>query len=142
MHSKRHLEALLGAASLLALAASPARAQESRETAQAEEQGGAALDAIVVTARRREESVIDVPVAVSAISAAALDSAHVTDVTQIAQMTPQLLIAAASGGGGGSISISGSLDFVKSMGRIGSTADAPALRSLHRETREVPKLAA
>lgn len=67
----------------------------------------AGLEAIVVTARRREESLIDVPVAVSAISAEALDSAHVSDVTQIAQMTPNLQIASASGGGGGTISIRG-----------------------------------
>jgi len=110
MHSRHRIEALLGAVSLLAIASpvqAQAQAQIGAAAPQAEEHAGAALDAIVVTARRREESVIDVPVAVSAISAAALDNAHVSDVTQIAQMTPQLLIAAASGGGGGTISIRG-----------------------------------
>lgn len=93
------------AVSLLALAAPGTVLAQSEP--QAEGARAAELDAIVVTARRREESVIDVPVAVSAISAEALDTAHVTDVTQIAQMTPQVLIAPASGGGGGTISIRG-----------------------------------
>lgn len=103
MRSFRHR--LHIAASVLALV-SPGTAL-AQDTAQPAEQGATELDAIVVTARRREESLIDVPVAVSALSAQALEDAHVTDVTQIAQMTPQLLIAPASGGGGGTISIRG-----------------------------------
>ena len=93
------------AASLLAIAVSGAA--NAQEAAPSSGESAGALEDIVVTARRREESLIDVPVAVSAISAKALESAHVTDVTQIAQMTPQLLIAPASGGGGGTISIRG-----------------------------------
>jgi outer membrane receptor protein involved in Fe transport len=103
MNTVRHR--LCIAASVLALTA-PGMAWAQQDTAPRPE-GAATLDDIVVTARRREESVIDVPVAVSALSAKMLDSAHVTDVTQIAQMTPQLLIAPASGGGGGTISIRG-----------------------------------
>ena len=103
MNRVRHSLSL--AVSLLALTAPAAvRAQEDTP---APSEGAATLEDIVVTARRREESVIDVPVAVSALSAKMLDAAHVTDVTQIAQMTPQLLIAPASGGGGGTISIRG-----------------------------------
>lgn len=93
------------AASLLAIAV-PSAAWAQNDSS-AEGASETQLDAIVVTARRREESLIDVPVAVSALSAQALANAHVTDVTQIAQMTPQLLIAPASGGGGGTISIRG-----------------------------------
>jgi len=99
------------AASLLAIAAPAAvHAQEAAppprdDNSDATPSGQ--LEDIVVTARRRQESLLDVPVAVSAISAKALESAHITDVTQIAQMTPQLLIAPASGGGGGTISIRG-----------------------------------
>lgn len=96
------------AASLVVLA-SPAvlHAQATPAPAPADDTASAQLEDIVVTARRRQESLLDVPVAVSAISAQALENAHVTDVTQIAQMTPQLLIAPASGGGGGTISIRG-----------------------------------
>jgi iron complex outermembrane recepter protein len=95
---------LCAAASIVALAVSGAADAQQMEPAETQ---ATELDAIVVTARRREESLIDVPVAVSAISAEALSNAHVTDVTQIAQMTPQVLIAPASGGGGGTISIRG-----------------------------------
>ena len=87
--NRRNLTGLLVAVSMPALA-SPAVAQ-SAEAAD----GG--LEEIVVSARKRSESLLDVPVAISAISAAALERAHVSDVTQIAQMTPQLLIAPASG---------------------------------------------
>ncbi|PEQ13620.1 hypothetical protein B2G71_04640 [Novosphingobium sp. PC22D] len=96
----------LTAASLLALAA-PVAATAQDAPPPDEAQNATALDTIVVTARRREESLLDVPVAVSAISAEMLEKAHISDVTQIAQMTPQLLIAPASGGGGGTISIRG-----------------------------------
>jgi outer membrane receptor protein involved in Fe transport len=65
------------------------------------------LEDIVVTARRRNESLLNVPVAVTAISREALDKAHITNATQIAQMTPNLLIGDASGGGGGAIAIRG-----------------------------------
>ena len=81
----------------------PATAQSASgsSTPQATVEAGPSrgLDEIVVTARRRSESLIDVPVAVSALSAQALDRAHVSDLTQIAQMTPNLLIGSAAGGG-------------------------------------------
>lgn len=97
-------QSLCVTASLLALAAPvPVFGQNAAPA----EPSASTLEDIVVTARRREESLLDVPVAVSAISAAALERAHVTDITQISQMTPQLLIAPASGGGGGTISIRG-----------------------------------
>src|SRR5689334_3015722 len=65
------------------------------------------LEGIVVTARRRNESLLDVPVAITAISSEAFDRAHITNATQLAQMTPNLLIGDASSGGGGAIAIRG-----------------------------------
>ena len=50
----------------------------------------------------RSEKLINVPVAVTALSAAAIERAHVTDLTQVAQMTPNLIIAPAGSGTGGS----------------------------------------
>ncbi|MDE8651291.1 TonB-dependent receptor [Novosphingobium album (ex Liu et al. 2023)] len=44
--------------------------------------------AIVVTARRREERLIDVPIAVTAISGEALDRSGALDITDVANMTP------------------------------------------------------
>ena len=105
MKTTGKIATLLSGASLLAMLI-PAPQAYAQDTS-AVEDSGTALEEIVVTARRRAESVIDVPVAISAISAEALDTAHVSDVTQIAQMTPNLQIAPASGGGGGTISIRG-----------------------------------
>ena len=67
----------------------------------------ASLEEIVVTARRRAESLLNVPVSVTALSRETLERSHITDIQQIAAMTPNLMIASASGGGGGSISIRG-----------------------------------
>ncbi|RYE42827.1 MAG: hypothetical protein EOP21_08005, partial [Hyphomicrobiales bacterium] len=98
---------LLMATSVTALASS-ASAQQSEPSAPAAAANEAAgLEDIVVTARRSSERLINVPVAVTALSAAMIERAHVTDLTQIAQMTPNLVVAAAGSGTGGSISIRG-----------------------------------
>ncbi|MCP5400911.1 MAG: TonB-dependent receptor [Novosphingobium sp.] len=49
-------------------------------------------DAIVVTARRREETLIEVPMAVSAFSAQALESQGITNISEIAQSAPSVTI--------------------------------------------------
>lgn len=53
--------------------------------------------AIVVTARRREETLVDVPIAVTAFSSAALQQAGAIDVTDIAQSTPNTTLEASRG---------------------------------------------
>ncbi len=70
------------AASLTLLAMTPARAQ-----AQAAESASDAAD-IVVTARRREESLLDVPIAVSAFSGEKLESQGALDINDISNVTP------------------------------------------------------
>ena len=50
------------------------------------------LEEVVVTARRREEKMQDVPVAVSAISGDMLAQAHVPDTTQLAQFVPNVIL--------------------------------------------------
>lgn len=45
-------------------------------------------DAIIVTARRRDERLIDVPIAVTAISGESLAAAGAIDITDVASMTP------------------------------------------------------
>ena len=63
---------------------------------------------VVVTARKREESVIAVPAAVNAISSADLTRYDATTMTEIAQLVPQVIIAKTGGGGAGaSLSIRG-----------------------------------
>ena len=67
----------------MSVAAAPALAQEAApDQASAGQQGG--VQEIVVTARKRQESVQDVPVAVSAISAADIVNRDVTSVEKIA----------------------------------------------------------
>ena len=56
-----------------------------------------AVDDIVVTARRREESLQDVPVAVTAVSGEQLEAKGSADITELARSTPSLTLNAARG---------------------------------------------
>ena len=62
-------------------------AQDADEVPQAEEDTN---DEIVVTARRRDETLIEVPIAISAISASVIQERGITDVTSVSQLTPGL----------------------------------------------------
>ena len=66
----------------------PAGAQQPATTAQATE--GETLEAIVVTARRRQESLQDTPVAVTAISGAALERQQVVGTTDLDKIAPNI----------------------------------------------------
>jgi iron complex outermembrane receptor protein len=83
-----------GAAALLVLAsaglAPPALAQQG-------DQASGDITEIVVTARRREESLQDVPVAVSVFSAQQLEERGATDITALQQSTPGLTLQVARG---------------------------------------------
>jgi iron complex outermembrane receptor protein len=65
------------------------------------------LQDIVVTARRSEESLMSVPVAVTAISGDTISRANATNIEKIAELAPQVMITRASSGNGGVISIRG-----------------------------------
>ena len=56
-----------------------------------------ALGDIIVTARRRDEQLKDVPVAVSAISAETLEQTGATDITALQQQTPNATVQIARG---------------------------------------------
>jgi iron complex outermembrane receptor protein len=71
--------------------ASPALAQQ----AAAADSG--MLDEVTVTARRREESLQDVPIAVSAFSAEQLDQIGAPDITALQQTTPNMTLQVARG---------------------------------------------
>ncbi len=64
-------------------------------------------DEIVVTARLRSESLMDVPVAVNAISADTLDQYAIGDLTDIGSLVPNVIISDYKINGGGSLSIRG-----------------------------------
>lgn len=76
---------------VLGVGAAPSFAQ------QASEADGPAIEEIIVTARRREESLQDVPIAVTAFSAADLERSGATDLTALQQNTPNLTLQVARG---------------------------------------------
>jgi iron complex outermembrane receptor protein len=82
---------LYAGAALAAFAAAPAFAQDETAPA-AQEEATAATDGaeIVVTARRREERLVDVPGAVTAFSGDALEKQGAIDVTDISNVTPNV----------------------------------------------------
>jgi outer membrane receptor protein involved in Fe transport len=76
------------------------------QTAPAAQSSGS-LEEIVVTARRRSESLLNVPVAVTAITPAAIQNHNVTDLSKLAELAPQVLIGTASTGTGALLTIRG-----------------------------------
>ena len=56
------------------------------------QQGPTAIEEIVVTARKREESLQDVPIAVTSISGDALQAVGVEDITALTQMVPNVTL--------------------------------------------------
>ncbi len=89
--------ALLGSIAAAAFVATPAAAQEATQppappaNAQTQDQASTASDQeIVVTARRRSELLLDVPVAVTAYSGEQLNRQGALDITDIADTTPNV----------------------------------------------------
>lgn len=71
-----------------AFCAVPALAQSSESVAPA------GSGDIIVTARKREESILKVPVVVSVVSGEKLETLHVTDVTDLPRLVPSLFLGA------------------------------------------------
>jgi iron complex outermembrane recepter protein len=87
-HSSLSLAIALGLCAPAAFAQdAPAGAQADRDT----------LDAITVTARKREETIQDVPVAVTAFTAESLDKLNVEDLSDLDAQVPNLTVYAARG---------------------------------------------
>ena len=82
--------ALLASASVLP-ATAPALAQEAGAS------DGEGREVITVTARRREESILDVPIAVTAISGEQLEQTGAVDITAVQRLTPNATIEVARG---------------------------------------------
>jgi len=87
---RRATSALL-AASALASFVTPAFAQDK---APAAEESASEEGAIVVTARRREENLVNVPIAISAFSAEQLASQGAGDITALADQVPNVTLEA------------------------------------------------
>jgi iron complex outermembrane receptor protein len=76
------------------------------QTQQAD-QGAEAQGEIVVTARKRNERLLDVPVAISAISQETIERYAVNSLSAIGQQIPQLVVAESQNQVGGSINLRG-----------------------------------
>ena len=85
----------LGAAAA-ALTAGPAWAQDAAPAEASAETSTSDLD-IVVTARRREENLLDVPVAITAFSGDALQRQGAIDITEISETTPNITVETSRG---------------------------------------------
>ena len=93
---------LIGLVALLGVTAAPAIAQETtpppaqqdpaKPDATADETPQTASDEIVVTARRREENVQEVPVAVTVVTADKLEEAATADISELQGQVPNLSI--------------------------------------------------
>jgi len=102
------------AAFLSFTAAAPALAQDVTQEAEP-----AASDEIVVTARRREESLQDTPVAISAFSAEMLQERQITQTQDLERITPSLQFKPAGQLSGNSAS---SVVFIRGVGQVDPTA--------------------
>ncbi|HEU4968513.1 TonB-dependent receptor [Sphingomonas sp.] len=115
---------LLGAA--MFVLASPGFAQDTQSASSTA--GPAAADApaqaanagdIIVTATRRAEALSDVPIAVSAVSSESLQNSGASDIRQLNQLAPSLLVSSTGSEANGSARIRG----------IGTVGDNPGLES-------------
>ncbi|MGE8233478.1 MAG: TonB-dependent receptor, partial [Stenotrophomonas sp.] len=81
------------------LASGPVLAQEAQPAAATDGKAASAtnLDSITVTARKREETLQEVPVAVTAFTSEALDKLNVQDIADLDSQVPNLTIYAARG---------------------------------------------
>ncbi len=101
IHAIRFIHMLKGSAALVALA-TPAMVMAQAEPAATAGQASAAIAAddtgdIVVTARRRAESLQNVPIAVTAYSGEALAQQGALDITDISDTTPNVTIEVSRG---------------------------------------------
>ncbi|HKX89085.1 MAG TPA: TonB-dependent receptor plug domain-containing protein, partial [Sphingopyxis sp.] len=105
------LASIIGAAG----AAFPAHAQTAAADTAPVADDAASVPAegeIIVTARRRDERLIDAPVAITALGGAALDNYAVTDFSDMASLVPTMVAGKAASGSSASIFLRG----------VGSTA--------------------
>jgi iron complex outermembrane recepter protein len=102
---------LLGSVALLSAGA--AFAQTAEPVAAAEETFGGD---IIITATKRSQALSDVPIAVSAISAESLQNSGATDIRQLNQLSPSLLVSSTSS------ESSGGVARIRGIGTVGDNA--------------------
>ncbi len=108
---------VFGITPMLAQAADPAE-----PAAEAKDQGG--VEVITVTARRKEENIQDIPIAVSAFSADDLATSNIDDVADVQFNVPNLKYTKTNFSGAGNISIRG-------VGNLATSATAENGTGIH-----------
>lgn len=102
---------LIGSGELFTAAAQrlPTTTPVPQDVAQGEgpKDGATTLGDIVVTARRREENLLSVPVSVTAIGAAELQRYKTDNLEKVGELTPGVVIAQNKTAGGGTIAVRG-----------------------------------
>ena len=115
--------AILGAGAMLAPAAMAQDTTTQSTTATEGLADNADLtpdsDVIVVTAQGRKQELADVPVAISAVSAATLEKSGTNDIRDLTQVAPSLLVSSTGNEANGSARIRG----------VGTVGDNPGLES-------------
>jgi iron complex outermembrane receptor protein len=87
-----------------------AHAQSAGEVSAAQEKpssAGGELSEVIVTARKRDERLIDVPVTVTALSGATLETYQLADIESVAAHVPSLIVSSGGSGAGGQITLRG-----------------------------------
>lgn len=95
--TRRLLAGCAAAAMAAALAPATAVAQESSASGEAVEAGADNGNVIIVTARRREERAIDVPISLTSLSAERLETQGTLELTEVAQEVPNLTLEVSRG---------------------------------------------
>ncbi|MXO86674.1 TonB-dependent receptor [Altererythrobacter aurantiacus] len=106
----------------MAFVATPAFAQDAEPAADENLVDNASVNTenvIVVTAQGREQVLADVPVAISAVSAETLENSGTSDIRELNQVAPSLLVSSTGNEANGSARIRG----------IGTVGDNPGLES-------------
>jgi iron complex outermembrane receptor protein len=104
----------------LASAAAPASAQQASNT----DPEATTVEDIVVTARRREESLQDVPIAVSAFTEATIENRQLEDLSDIARYTPGVQLQQAFGRDGDRPVIRGATSLPGALATTGAAGSA------------------
>lgn len=86
---------------------SPAAQKSQTPTATPRGSGEVSLNEVVVTAQRRQQSILSVPVAVTAVSAQTLKNYNLDNLTTLGEAVPQLKLEKAASGSGAVFSIRG-----------------------------------
>src|SRR5512140_899168 len=89
---------MLGAAAAALFAVNPALAQTAAKAGKAPAEAAAAdVEELVVTARRRDENLKDVPISLTVFSAAKMDAAGLQNITDLQKSAPNLTLQVARG---------------------------------------------